>query len=340
MSINVIACLQNQADADIEDSTTKLRIFGIAFWYGQGTFLTAPRSAIASNGVAVATQGAHLPNSQSSSVNPLPLPKTVLFDTFARSKVVHRRLFYGMLCPSCDKDIEGTAAFCRHCGGRSSPDSRSYSSDSVRDNQRSRLDRVVFAGFRLGRLIGVVLTVVFFVVFLVAGTMLLLSGRSSLKTPKFSDRSNTNQSETGKIATDTSAIKDRQNVERKYGDRLRKVIENYSIAANGYGILVGWTLEVPEKDRDAFVSGMEDFMADGVASAKKKNRPPDGPSLVDEYHRLFSEALTAEAQAKLEGQQTRLQTLAVLGGSALLFFVFLTIPALLQIERNTRLRDC
>ncbi len=252
------------------------------------------------------------------------------------------------ICPSCKRTVTSSSTYCLYCGNAvpsAVPDAPSGAlagrqgqagTNGSGKRHVGKLDRVLLVGFGLGKSIAVVMTLVFFLVFLAAGVTLALTAWSTFKTPQFSDTRPNEPSETGGVRTDTSGIKDRQEVERHYGDRLRKILESYSLAANGYDILLGWTIEVPKDRREAFVSGMETFLVDGVAFAKKNGKQPDASELVGQYHSIFSEAVQSEATSKAEALQTRLGLLAVLGVSALLFFIFLIIPALLQIEKNTR----
>lgn len=254
------------------------------------------------------------------------------------------------VCGSCGRDVSIDAPFCRYCGKPMGTKEEERPPTIVPANGvqstpfRSKpgrksgklLDRIVFGAFRLGKVIAVVLTMVFFLVFLLSVVALGLTSMSKFEVPTFTDAHTNRTSATGDVKTDTSGIKERQELERQYGDRLRKILENYSLAANGYDMLVAWMIDVPKGHRDASVTGMERFMADGVAFAKQNNKQPDTPQLIGNYLRLFKSSLDAESASRAEAQQTRLQILAVLGGSALLFFVFLIIPALLQIEKNTR----
>ncbi|MCC6365121.1 MAG: hypothetical protein IT165_16530 [Bryobacterales bacterium] len=252
-------------------------------------------------------------------------------------------------CPNCRGDLGSNSSFCGHCGANMTERNLENPLGALSKSQspagaagvpmiehHGKLDRIVFAAFRLGKSIAVVMTLLFFLVFLAAGVTLTLTTRSSFQTPQFEATHPNGVSATGELKTDTSGIRDRQDVERRWGDRLRKILENYSLDAKGYDILLSWTMAVPKDHREEFVSGMERFMTDGVAFAKSNNKQSDTSELIGKYNRMFTEALEAESGAKTEAQQTRLITLAVLGGSALLFFVFLIIPALLQIEKNTR----
>jgi hypothetical protein len=250
-------------------------------------------------------------------------------------------------CPSCEREIDHNAMYCGYCGFAIEPikngpvaqhGARSQSEAGIDASKKKvgKLDRIVFVAFRLGKVIAVVMTLLFFLVFLASGVTLALTGQSTFKTPHFSDTHFSEPSETGGVKTDTSGIKERQDVERRFGDRLRRILENYSLAANGYDILVGWTIAVPTDHREQFVHGMESFMADGVAYGKSIGKQADTSELIALYNRMFGESLEGEATAIKDALQTRLITMAVLAGSALLFFVFLVIPALLQIEKNTR----
>ncbi len=197
-------------------------------------------------------------------------------------------------------------------------------------------DRIVFVAFRLGRWIAIVLTVVFFLIFVGSGIQLLrLSLAGGFDAPKY-EQTSVGTSETGESRTDTSGIKDRQQVEREFGETIRFVVENYSLSPQSYTAIVSWVVAIEAAKRETFVSGLQRYMADGTASAKRRNVRVDGSELANEFNRRFLAAVAEEQGAKSEALKERLITAGVLAGSALLFFLFLAIPALLQIERNTR----
>ncbi len=201
----------------------------------------------------------------------------------------------------------------------------------------TRLDRIVIAGFAVGKLLSVVMMLIFFSVFLYAGYQMYETTKAtSFKAPQFAKTHRTGTSETGKEKTDVSSITDKQKVQSKYGNRFKSIIENYSLNAGAYDWFEEWVIGTDKDYRDDLVDGLERYLADGVANAKKNGREPNIPELLTEYRRIFDSTLSEVGVKKAAAERDRMILYGVLGGSALLFFGFLMIPALLQIEKNTR----
>lgn len=259
-------------------------------------------------------------------------------------------------CPTCGRSTSATSLFCGHCGSNLSapptPKSRDVSSISpkipdtapvsvpiatVRQKAEfGRLDRVLFVGFTVGKVLSVIMTLAFFVVFLVTGIMLFRTTSREFKTPTYAGMHPTENGAIEVSNIDTTTFSHRRNVSSKYGDRFKVLIESYTLDARASDILLGWATKVPTEHQDEFVDGMERFLADGIAFAKRMGKQPDAAEMLNEYHREFQSSLASEEMKKTGVERDRLMLIGALGSSAFLFFLFLVIPALLQIEKNTR----
>jgi hypothetical protein len=164
-------------------------------------------------------------------------------------------------------------------------------------------------------------------------------GPGRFDAPEFGDESVQKLILSHAVIDDAQTQQDKLNVTNKYGQRILSIITRHKIAKLKVDDMIGWLLEdVPEERRDGFVSGLDNFLADGMTFMQGKGRANEetGVELVLLYRAQFDKALRAVERDKSAAEQKREASIGVAVMLALLFVVAMVVPVLVRIEQNTR----
>ncbi|MDR2626212.1 MAG: zinc ribbon domain-containing protein [Zoogloeaceae bacterium] len=170
-------------------------------------------------------------------------------------------------------------------------------------------------------------------------------GPTGFDTPEFSediltkDRTSRRLWDTGTI--DREAEQEKLKVTNKYGEKILAIIKEHNLLTTKTDHVIEWLIdEVPEDRRDDFVSGWQEFLADGVAYLKKAEKfqanDKSTDYLTEIFRTQFRDALNQVSVAETLEQAKRLTAFGVAVALALLFSVAMIVPVLVRIEHNTR----
>ena len=207
------------------------------------------------------------------------------------------------------------------------------------------MDKFLFFSFKFGKVFSSILLVVLITTIVFAGVFLLKMDRYSIETPSFDvvkaqveaeQKGDYNYQQDNEVSY--LAI-EKQNVEKKYGKLIEKIIEENNLSPIAYDLIVSNIVTVNTKFQDKYAEGLDQFFLDGISYAKDKKIKTGKEfikALLESYQTLFNAQV--ERVDTLQSQQMveKITSLSVIGISLLLFIVCLFLPLLIKIEENTR----
>ncbi|MDH4120527.1 MAG: hypothetical protein OEV94_02330 [Deltaproteobacteria bacterium] len=192
-------------------------------------------------------------------------------------------------------------------------------------------DRFLALTFRFGKWLSMAGIVVFLAGFLISLSLFLSSG-SKFEKPEFvPPNSNPSSPE-----SEAPAPTPRKQPRDKFKPRIEAIVQAYKFNPQAVGIIQQWVDAYDQDKREDFVSGMESYLGDAKAWGENSKTRVDFAQVIDSYRTEFNASVMKERSETMQNAATRMYSMAFLGGSAVLFLIFLIIPVLLQIEINTR----
>jgi predicted Zn finger-like uncharacterized protein len=206
----------------------------------------------------------------------------------------------------------------------------------VADSPNSKLNRFLFLSFKIGKYISAFCIVAFFLIFLGSAIFYFVGFGDSFEEPEFESIVPYIEATDANKKPDFSKIDERKEVEDKYGDKIKKVVE-YGFSEETYDIFLNRLVNYPAKYREAYIEGLDEFLNDGLNyKRKRQNNNIDIVSLSKAYKQAFDEEISEAKYAASKDSTKKWTVLGVIAVSMFLYILFLVIPILIKIEENTR----
>lgn len=236
------------------------------------------------------------------------------------------------------------------------------------------MNKFLELSFKAGKILSSVSLVVVILVILGAGIGLLTTTNQKLETPEFKTLGDGIQEI---IDSDEEQTEQPRNYKpkdslEKYNKQIDKIIKDNDLIIDIKKDIKNSLLNVPEKYRNQYLNGLDEFYEDGLKQLNKSPKMMDtyllfhvkrevGYYYVSEYTKarinpkndevynkylcngllydyniMFENSLDDVEQDKISNTQKRITLASVLGSSFLLFVILLFLPVLIKIEENTR----
>ncbi|MFA7658301.1 MAG: hypothetical protein WCY19_02595 [Candidatus Gastranaerophilaceae bacterium] len=164
--------------------------------------------------------------------------------------------------------------------------------------KKSIMDKFLFFSFKFGKVFSSILLVVLIATIIFAGIFLLKMDRYSIETPSFdivkaqleAEQKNDYSYQQNDNEVSYLAI-EKQNVEKKYGKLIEKIIEDNNLSPIAYDLMVSNIVTVNTKFQDKYAEGLGQFISDGISYAKDKKIKPSKDfikALLESYQSLFN----------------------------------------------------
>lgn len=205
-------------------------------------------------------------------------------------------------------------------------------------NSITKLNRFLFFSFNIGKYISAFCIVLFFLVFIGSIIFYFTRFSTSFNKPKFNPNL-FKENRAGETQNyDFSNVDERKRVRDKFDKKIKEVV-NLGFKEEAYNWFVDLLIDYPEKYRDAYISGLCEYLKDAKKDAAKNKSEYDVAKLFESYVSMFKSEI---ARVEFENNSAKIGKLIVLGiivVSMLFYIVFLLIPILIKIEENTRLKS-
>lgn len=137
---------------------------------------------------------------------------------------------------------------------------------------------------------------------------------------------------------DYSDLDRKREVEARYGKEISRIVKDYNLNPSAYDFLIKRLIRLGDEYAGDFVDGFGDFMKDGkrFLDGKDNSHNLNMTDVANMYVEGFDEAMEALAEREQEAKTANQMLLMALACFVIALIGFITVPLLIQIERNTR----
>jgi hypothetical protein len=190
--------------------------------------------------------------------------------------------------------------------------------------------------FRFGKTFAGILALVFLLGILLSGLVFVFNLRSSIVIPTY-EQIAAKSADDDSGNTTPSGLDQRRELEKKFGDRIAKIIKAHKLDEDLYDSFISVLSRLGKDYRADYLSGLKGVLNDAAEKSKaSEDVTLSTRTLIQSYTEAFVDAETTAASAKSSASITRWSAFGSAIICCFMLFMMLVIPALLRIEENTR----
>ncbi len=188
--------------------------------------------------------------------------------------------------------------------------------------------------FKFGKLVSLLFVFISLAIIIIS-VFIYFTAEKKVKSPVFDDIKNYYEVEHTQ-ENDFKNIKERQEVEKLYSDRIKEIVKNYNFGAENYNIVLDSVISVPEKKRTHFLNSTVKFINKAIEYEKINKKGITPSNMFNMHKEMYFNMLEEEKNNNSQASEVKMYSVGTAIIGLLLFIIFLCIPIIIAIEENTR----
>ena len=210
----------------------------------------------------------------------------------------------------------------------------SFSKPNQTKPNQTMIDRFLTRVFKASKVVSAVFVLICLLTMAGAALYFLATGPDSVEAPKFEFQED---SQGGNSGDGYDNISERKEIEGKYGDDVLEVIKKYDFSEQAYDIFMEYIIACDPSNRKIMVKGWVRYLKDAARYIKKNEETTmEMSDAAMSYFDEFDYSVGRNSMNNLMNTGKRTASLITLAASLTIMLLFLILPLLILIEKNTR----